>query len=510
MTFFSYENFSYVRNWLERLGDQHSLLDCFISIAAVADRATLIALADAVHWYIPILDTLRFTQRMINALMSGLTRIKAVGMTDIVLVRSLTEAARLCRASTSVIANLAREALAVERKLVMAVCSPEADTESSDVQSTLLEIQQHVSTNVSLDDSTMTRWFRFLAEMMQSVCHKPESEWASLAYLSASLRTFNVATFDSVMVSWLRTLMKPADRDKLQKVVAMLVCVRCLSLEVFVKYALVEVERNALEFPDEAMAYRKTFEDLAHIISPVIKTGDGPNDFVSSLIPSLYFITLTTQIPYRYYASSAAYTSSFPADVIKVSYEAVRAASTHEGDTPEKGTLINAIVNLLKEHLPSNETKIWTEFAEPLLNHSPSAASLVERITRKILFPAETYPPEPEPPKEGVRRAMQVMSELTTKFCHLRVKVLFALSGEELTRDEAVLEMFIHHAKSHIAMGSPLWVGMVQSVGREVGCLVCSVLLIICPFSWNLCSGLVVAIMSLSCLSLLLVASEQC
>jgi mediator of RNA polymerase II transcription subunit 12 len=258
--------FQAVRTYLEHFDDLAILADVIGVVATSFDSSVLCAAADTLHHNYVAFRAIGAFEALFDRIAMRYTGIRTVQFPERELLHSLIDLSRTAQADSELMQLLSYDMSRYDQKNTLAVCSPVSDTMIEggaplDVED---EIERILQSGTSMDQQMMSRVFgKIVTYLDRQLCKgKPYAE--SFAPWIYRLRSFEESTFDSILSSWLRTLMITYQPQLLNTAVPLLVASGSLTLAQFL--ATVRECTQGRDLSQLSQSYRIANDGLERIL----------------------------------------------------------------------------------------------------------------------------------------------------------------------------------------------------------------------------------------------------
>jgi mediator of RNA polymerase II transcription subunit 12 len=194
---------------MEELNDLTILADIIGIVATSFDPNVLSAAADTLHYHYVAFRAIGAFEPLFEKLAMRYAAIRTVRFPERELLYSLIDLSRTAGANPELMQLMSYDISRYDQKNSLAVCSPVSDNMMEGVVALDVEeeIERILSSGTSMDQQMMNRVFGKIAKYMEDQLFQGHQRTESFSTWLYRLRSFDEATFDKVLSSWLRSLL---------------------------------------------------------------------------------------------------------------------------------------------------------------------------------------------------------------------------------------------------------------------------------------------------------------
>jgi len=251
---------------LEKFDDLSILADVIGIVATSFDSNVLSATADTLRHHFEAFKAIGAFDPLFERIAYRYTTIRTLRFPEKDLLLSLNALSRVTRVDQHFSQFVYEDLSRYDLKNSLAACSPVSDTmiESVTALGPEDEIERILSSGTSMDQQTMGRIFTKVASYLEEGLHKATFSSELLANWFYRLRNFEETAFDTIVMTWLKSLLMNHKQHLLSTVLPPLVASGCLSMPRFQKMIQECVRGRKPSQPAEA--FRIAVEGLDNLL----------------------------------------------------------------------------------------------------------------------------------------------------------------------------------------------------------------------------------------------------
>lgn len=388
--------FYFVRSILEGFRDYSILADVLNLASNSNDQELLASVADTANYHFDVFSAIGAASDLFNRLTEQNRAVTAGRPPSKALLVSLIDLGAHFPGRSETVQHLCGQLALCEQKSAVAVCSPVSDHIAEALQSAESnftdEFEQLLTSGTSMDKQTMTRLFSTLMKRIEYSWEQSGDEPYNLGILGSRLRNFDSKHFDSLMLSWVESLLLSTSRPELNRTLLPLVSAGCLSLRAIVVCARMLIEGTEPKETRDDVA--RAMVDILELIAPI----EDVQPYIMNQVrcTDASGISLTTnryfKATYRFRLEQRRFLIARPVDTIFVISKALELGSTSGNSSLklklESLLMSGSVMSLLRYLVVHHAVAVQNEFF-PATKQIPQAAAVaIKRVIDCLLDPS--------------------------------------------------------------------------------------------------------------------------
>ena len=442
----SLDDFQFIRDVLEQVGDISMLADVVLITCKTKDPSILIAAIDTMNYHFEAFSAIGAMQDLLRAAHDTYISAKASNAPSRQLIVGLLDVSLRLPESFSVMRDLQQD-LARDERTNTAAFSPLSDSMADSIQYTGVasadDLDQLIPIGTNVDEQTLNRLFTSLIERLESDDPSCKQSPSTVAQLLWRLKVSKAKQFDALMLKWIERTLQSYQRPPLAQLWAPLIGAGCISLPTVVMVTRRMLASDSAKTPITDPA--DTTLELLRLICP--KNNSRPYALDS--------------VAYRFRSAQQLFLMSHPSDVLGIFKETIAELSNipNGKEVLEDSSVSEAFRRCIVGHMEVAQTVL----VDPLFNSaSAKSKDLVSFFDQAFHLKMA-----------GAQDLILLTNDLSLQFCQLRMKLLLndtfqaPNAANDLAVQSEAIDALFDMAKSNGDSSSSHWVSLVSTLGTD-------------------------------------------